>query len=91
MIALDLQDVDPARFAEVGQDAITVARRQWSRDNRRPKALTAREALAVLKFEALLVGVAAANILHGEELTEGDFERLALAVRRINTISSEAL
>jgi hypothetical protein len=55
MIALDLQDVDPARFAEVGQDAITVARRQWSRDNRRPKALTAREALAVLKFEALLL------------------------------------
>ena len=46
---------------------------------------------SVLRFEALLVGVAAANILHGEELTDSDFERLALAVRRIDTISSEAL
>lgn len=91
MSTLELQDVDPARRAEVAQDAITVAHRQWSRENRRPKALTAREALTVLRFEALLVGVAAANILSGEELTDGDFERLALAVRRIDTISSEAL
>ena len=83
MSTLELQDVDPARRAEVAQDAITAVHRQWSRENRRPKALTAREALSVLRFEALLVGVAAANILHGE--------RLALAVRRIDTISSEAL
>lgn len=91
MSGVTLRDVEPARRAEVAQDAIHAMRRQWERENRRPKALTAREALAALQFEALLVWTAAANVINGEDLSEEDFARLTTACKRIDAISSEAL
>jgi hypothetical protein len=86
-----LHDVDAERRAGVALDTITTTWQQWQRQNRPPKALTAREALAALEFEALLVCTAAASLRNGVELTDADFERLTLAYRRIDTIASEVL
>jgi hypothetical protein len=87
----DFSDVDPERRARVAQDIITTQRRQFQRRQRRPAALTAREALAALQFEAMLVWTAAHNIANGNELSEADLERLTLACRWIDTIAGEAI
>lgn len=90
-MSLDLHDVDTERRAAVALDAITSARQQWGRQQRRPPALSAREALAALQFEALLVWTAAANIRNGVELTDEDMARLTTACRWIDTICDEVL
>lgn len=89
LMPLDLNDVEAARRSGVALDAISAAQRQHAREHRRPAALTAREALAALEFEALLVLVAAGNLRNGEPLCDDDFERLALAQRRIQTLVDE--
>jgi hypothetical protein len=86
-----LHDVGPERRAAVALDTITAARQQHDRDHRRPRALSAREALAALQFEALLVFTAAANIRAGIELSDEDFDRLAVAARWIETIVAEVV
>ncbi len=86
-----LSEVDAERRAECAIDEIVVARRKWERQHRRPRALSAREALMVLEFEATLVAVAAGNIATGVELTQVDRDRLSLAKRRIDTIIDEAI
>ncbi|MBK7061032.1 MAG: hypothetical protein IPH51_11175 [Rubrivivax sp.] len=85
----DLHEVEPARRSGVALDAIASSRKQWQREQRRPSALTAREALAALSFEALLVWTAAANIRNNVELTAEDFERLTIACSRITVITEE--
>lgn len=90
-MSADLHEVDAERRATVALDVITTASSRWKREHRRPGALTAREALAALQFEALLIWTAAANIRSGVELTEDDFDRLTTACRWINTISDEVL
>jgi len=89
MTALDLQDVPTQRRASVALDAIVTARSTHARQHRRPAALTAREALAALQFEALFVAVAAGNVRNGVVLEDEDFNRLALAIRTIDTITGE--
>lgn len=89
-MSTDLHEVDAARRSGVALDAIVAARRQHERENRRPRALTAREALQALWFEAQLVLVAASNIRNGVELADEDFERLAIAYRRIDYLVEEA-
>lgn len=84
-----LHEVDAERRAAVAMDSIVVARRQWQREHRRPPALTAREALAAVHFEALVVWTAAANIRAGAELDDGDFGRLTIACARIDAIVGE--
>ena len=88
---LGLEDVDPERRAMAALDDIAAARVAWKRTNRRPRALTARDTLLALQFEALFVAVAAGNLAHGEELTEQDLERLMLASYRISAIAEEAV
>lgn len=85
----ELDGVTPARLAPVVLDRISASRREWQRKNRRPAALTAREALAALQFESLLVWVAAANLRRGEVLADEDFERLTLACRHIDAVCDE--
>lgn len=89
MDALDLPDVDPQRRSGIALDRVHAARADHEREHRRPRALTAREALVALHFEALLVYVAACNVRAGVELSEGDMERLGVAVRRIDLITEE--
>lgn len=83
--------IDPDRRAAATLDDIHTASREWRRQNRRPRALSARDALLVLRHETLLVGVAAANVACGVELSDVDRERLLLAVARIGIITDEAI
>lgn len=84
-----LDEVDPDRRAEVVIDNIVVARQRWAVKNRRPPALTAREALIGVQFECLVIWTACANARNGVPLSDEDFERLTLAQRRIDTIVDE--
>jgi hypothetical protein len=70
---------------------MTAAAGDWRRRHKRPAALSAREALAALSFEALLVWTAAANIRDGHTLSNEDFDRLTIACRWIDMISAEVL
>ena len=89
MSALNLSEVEPSRRAAVAQDAIYASRQQWDREHRRPKALTAREALMALQFEALFVWTAAHNLAAGNDLSEDDLLRLTVACKRIDAIAEE--
>lgn len=86
-----LHEVEPARRASVALDAIVTARSTHARQHRRPAALSAREALAALQFESLLIWTAAANVRDGVVLTDEDFDRLTLAIRNIDAITGEVL
>lgn len=85
----ELIEVAPERRASCAMDVISRAQRDHDAKHRRPPALTAREALEALSFEALFVYVCAGNLRSGTELTDADFERLTLAVRRINGLAME--
>lgn len=87
--SLDLHEVDAARRPEVAIDAITHSKRQWSQANRRPAALTAREALTALQFEALFVWTVAHSIETANVLGDADRDRLTLAVQRFDAICQE--
>ena len=89
-MTLCLHELDPGRRAPVALDSVISARREWSRQHRRPAALTAREALVALQFEASVVWTVGANLRNGCELTEDDWERMTLALRRIDLIVEEA-
>lgn len=86
---IDLQDVELERRADVVIDVVNVARQQWNRDHRRPRSLTAREALSAIQFEALLVWTAAANVRNNVVLSGEDMARLTLAMQRIDTVAKE--
>lgn len=86
----DLCEVDSERRAAAAIDKIAGASADWRRQNRRPRALSAREALVALEFEALFVATAALNVANGVELTAGDVDRLLIAYARIDTIVCEA-
>jgi hypothetical protein len=90
-MTLELEGVDYNRRAAVVLDHITVARRDWQREQRRPKSLTAREALAALRFEALMIWTAAHNVANGVELSEDDLARLTTSCSWIDAICEEAL
>jgi len=52
-------------------------------------ALSARDAIQALGFEATLCAVAAGNLGHGVKLNAKDFERLLVAAGRINKIMGD--
>ena len=56
---------------------------------RRQTTLTAREALALLERESMLIAVAAANIARGVQLTDEDRKRVLSAAGRIAAIREE--
>lgn len=55
----------------------------------RPLPFSVRDALSVLRFEALLCAVAACNIARGISLTDMDRQRLVQAASRIEFIARE--
>jgi hypothetical protein len=57
----------------------------------RPTQFPARDALEVLKFEAMLVAVAAGNVAQGVELTDEDLERLSVSAARVQFIADGVL
>lgn len=84
-----VDDTDIERRADCAIDGIVAADRRWKRENRRPHALSAREALVALEAEAFLVSVAAFSLGKGVTLTDEDRDRLLIAYRRIDTIATE--
>lgn len=91
MSAVDFEGVATDRRSDVALDHIAASRRQWQREHRRPRALSAGDALRCLQFEALLLLVVAEHLAQGNPLSDEDRERLALSVRRIDTIAGEAV
>jgi hypothetical protein len=57
--------------------------------HQRPKPFSAKDALGVLRFEALFTAVAACNLAQGVTLTEADRKRLILAASRIELVARE--
>ena len=86
-----LQEIEPHRRADVALDDIRANRRQWERGNRRPRALTAREAIAAIQFECLLVWAYGKSLIAGHTPTEDDEARVSIAMRRITEITDEAI
>jgi hypothetical protein len=84
-------EVEPARRAACAIDEVTSQRSRWHRQNRRPRALTAREALAALHFECLLVWAYGKSLLTGHTPTQDDEDRVTLAMQRINELADEAI
>lgn len=84
---IDADLIEPQRLAGAVIDQALIERR---RPEYRGRALTAREALAALKFEVLVVAVAAENIANGIALSDADRARLLLAWARIDAIAAEA-
>jgi hypothetical protein len=82
--------IAPERRAGIALDVAHRRRQRWERENRRPAALTAREGLAAVAFEARFVWVCAANLRNGTLLANDDFDRLTIAVRSIDLICNEA-
>jgi len=88
---LNLHDVPAQRRASVALDAITTARSTYARQHRRPAALSAREALAAVQFECLLIWTCMANWRAGLDLTDEDFDRITVAQNRIDAVCAEVL
>ena len=55
----------------------------------RPLGLPARDALALLREDAMVVAIAAGNLAHGCALSEADFQRLREGAARIQRIADE--
>jgi hypothetical protein len=87
---LDLEGVEPQRFADVAVDAIVRSQSDWARKNRRPRALSAREALLALAFETHIVWIVGCDLQSGKDVSEGDWDRFIAALRRIDAIAQEA-
>lgn len=81
--------MEPVYAAESAIDKITAESRAWAK--KRPRTLSAREALAVLQFEATFVAVAACNLSNGKPLTAEDRQRLLVAAQRIDVLADEAI
>lgn len=89
-------DVLAYEMAITGTDFPTAARAldAWVDDGkptlRKPSPFTARDALEVLRAEAVLVAVAAGNLAQGVILSDADRKRLLKAAARVQTIAEVA-
>ena len=84
---IDADLIEPQRLASSVIDEVMIQRRKRDYSGR---ALTAREALQALKFEALVVSLSAQNLAHGISLEPDDLIRLMVAWARIDTSAAEA-
>ncbi len=88
-------DVLAFQMARTGEEFIEAAKalRCWDDDGRpsavKPLPFSARNALEVIRLEALICAVAACNLAQGVDLTEADKQRLITAAGRIEFIASE--
>lgn len=87
MAAQGLGFVEAARALGAWHDDPASA--QQGPQRRRPCGLPAREALALLRDDALVVAVAAGNLARGLVLTEADRQRLLEGAARIQRIADQ--
>ena len=83
--------IEPERRAACVLDEVGAARRSWERTNRRSRALSAREAIAAIQFECLLVWAYGKSLLTGHTPSDDDEARVSIAMRRITEITDEAI
>ena len=87
-----LKDLLAYEMAITGADFTTAARTlgAWVDDGKpaptKPSPFTARDALEVLRAEAVLVAVAAGTLAQGGVLADSDRKRLLMAADRVQTI-----
>lgn len=74
-------------FIDAARDLRAWVEEEGKPKHQRPAPFPARDALAVLAAETLLVAVAAANVANGATLNRNDLDRLLSAARRINKIA----
>lgn len=86
---LALHEIEPQRRALVAEDAITRSRQDWQREHRRPPALTAREALAALRFDVTIVLIVASDVRKGKTPSDDDWRDLLGAISRIAFVADE--
>ena len=90
-------DVLAYEMASAGTDFPTAARAlsAWVDDDKpppkKPSPFTARDALEVLRAEAVLVAVASGNLAQGILLSDSDRKRLLIATARVQTIAEVVL
>lgn len=89
--SLDLTEVEPNRRAGVALDHMQAERQRWNREHRRPRSLSARDALIALQPEASIVWIVGCDLRRGTEVTENDWARLEVALQRIDAIVTEAV
>lgn len=82
-------DCDPAMRAEAAIDQIVTGQRDWHQ--KRPRALSARDALQALAFEATFLHVVSATMRDQGPLSDDDHARLVVACGRIGVIVDEAV
>jgi hypothetical protein len=88
-MSVALHEVEPVRHADCALDVIRKERAEWQREHRRPAALTAREALAAVRFECLLVWSYGKFVLAGNTPTHEDETRVNTALANIDEICDE--
>jgi len=84
---IDADLIEPQRLAGSVVDRVLIDRRQRDYTGR---ALSAREALQALTFEATFVAVAAQSLAQGIALEAGDLARLMVAWAQIDILITEA-
>ena len=84
---IDADLIEPHRLAGCVVDELRAERRQQSRNV--PRGITVREALKALRFEVLLVAIAAQNIANGVAFNDDDRARLMVAWALIEAILDE--
>lgn len=80
---------EPELRAESALDRVTSESRAWNR--KRPRAFSARDALAALQFEVTFLHVVSATMRDGTALADEDHARLVMACGRIHAIVDEAI
>lgn len=90
-LAADKHHMEQHRVAASTVDEIEGYKRRWQRENRRPRALTAREALAAMQFEATVIWCYGKSLVAGATPSAVDEERVTLAMRRVNELAGEAI
>lgn len=84
-----LGDIEVTRRSAVAMDQIR--RSRLDHERQRPPALTAREALVALQFEALVVYLMACQIKAGATLPPCDVSRLATCCARLDLLVDEVM
>ena len=90
-------DILAFHMAHYGLDFASAAKElgvwmpSYSKGGKSPAPFTAKDALGVIRFEALLCAVAACNVARGIVLVEQDRERLVKAAATIEFVAREVL
>jgi hypothetical protein len=81
----ELAAIEPHRAAACVMDDLGAQRRQWARENRRPR-LSAREALDAVHHSALVLWLVWCDAIAGKELGDADTDAVRQAMQTIEQV-----